>query len=118
MWQLIQKFTKSNPDTLWYYQSSQKAADETTYMDNWVQNHIRTDLGDSATFEYNDTVSQVTITIQDPERALLFFDEMNNDQTLQEYVSNMLTYGHSMGNEQLTNVPEFPDLGFIDIEIP
>lgn len=116
MWQLIQKFTKSNPDTLWYYQSSQKAADETVYMDTWVLNHIRADLGDSATFEYTDTVAQATITIQDLERAYQFVEELSNEQVCQEYFKNMLTYGRSMGNQQLTNVPEFPDIGFVDIE--
>lgn len=116
MWQLVQKFTKSNPNTLWYYQSSQKAADETTYMEHWVQNHIRTDLGDSANFDYIDTVATATITIQDLERAYQFVEELLNDQLCQEYFKNMLTYGHSMGNQQQQNVPEFPDVGFVDIE--
>lgn len=115
MWQLIQKFTKPSPSTPWYHESSAQAATENAWTDQWGLSHIRQDLGDSITFDYQDTTAQLTITITDPTRAQEFSEAAAADQTLREYMTRLYTWSHSVGMTQLTNDPEFPDAGFTDI---
>ena len=115
MWQLIEKF-KRPPGVSWYHESSEQAAIEIAWLDNWVLAHIRQDLGDTATFEYNGDTAQATITIVDPERGEEYTNQLKADQTLQEYSIRMYAWSRSMGMEQLAKIdPLDPDSDYQDI---